>query len=209
MIVLIDEQLFFFPISRAQEPAFGVLQDDIMDIDDPIQVESRRPHSALPPFARDVNHFSSLEPNFHTSIIDNVTGIASRTSSISHPRGIREIPVEVNDGTEISARSGNALNTEDITETAHVHGSGIRGTVISDDNDDDDTPNVHMPDVDVPGNRGSSVQLGPSAPTVIDVPDDSFDIEEEMIRAAIEASRQDAALPTQQYDPLVCDTFMM
>lgn len=178
-----------------------------MDIDDPIQVESHRPDSSLPPFARDVNPFSSLEPNFGASIIDNVTGIASRTSSTSHPRGIGEIPIEVKDGTGTSARSG--LNTADAIETAHGHGSGIRGAVMLDDDDDDDTPNARMTEVEGHGNRGGSVQFGASAPTVIDVRDDTFDIEEEMIRAAIEASRQDAAMPIQQYDPLVCENFMM
>ncbi|KAH6818202.1 hypothetical protein C2S51_001805 [Perilla frutescens var. frutescens] len=178
----------------APEASFGVPQDDIMDIDDPIQVESRRPQPSLPPFSRDVNHFPPLESNHRTSIIDSFTDIASHTSSISHPRGAREIPVDVKDGTGTSAQSGSARIIEDITETAHGCDSEIYGTVILDDGDDDaNTPNVH-------GSRGSAVHYGASAPTVIDVPDDTNDIEEEMIRAAIEASKHDAAMSNQQYN---------
>lgn len=161
-----------------------------MDIDDPIQVESRRPHSSLPPFARDANHFSSLEPNFGTSLIDSVTGIASRTGT--------------------SSQSGSAPNIENVIETARGRGSRINETVILDDDDDDtNTPNVHVTELEGHGIRGSSDQHAPSASTVIDVPDDRYGIEEEMVQAAIEASRQDAAIPNQQYDRLVCDNFMM
>lgn len=166
-----------------------------MDIDDPIQVESRRPHSSLPPFAIDVNHFPSLG-----------TGIASR---VSHTR---EITDEVKDGIGTSAQSGRAPNIENVTETAHGHGSGINEPVILDDDDDDDegnTPYVRIPEVEGHGIQDSSDQHAPSAPTVINVPDDGYDIEEEMIRAAIEASRQDVAMTNQQYDPLVCDNFVM
>ncbi|XP_057763897.1 plant UBX domain-containing protein 8-like [Salvia miltiorrhiza] len=151
-----------------QEASFGVPGDNIMDIDDPIQVEPPRPHSSLPPFARDVNHSSSIEPNFRTSLIDSVTGIA---------------PDKVKDGTGTSAQSGSAPNDGD--------------------DDDENIPNLgRITDIEGHAIRSSSDQHGPTAPTVIDVPDDSYDIEEEMIQAAIEASRQDAAMPNQQYDHL-------
>lgn len=178
-----------------------------MDIDDPIQVESRRPQSFLPPFSRDVNHFSPLESDYSTSIIDNVTDIVPRASHISRPREVMDIPTDVKDGTGTSAQSGSAPIVEDITETAHVHGSETRGPVIIDDGDDDEesTRNVRITEIEGRGNRGSSVQYGASAPTVIDVPDDTDDIEEEMIRAAIEASKQDAAMSNQQHNHLVCD----
>lgn len=175
-----------------------------MDIDDPIQVESRRPQSFLPPFSRDVNHFSPLESDYSTSIIDNVTDIVPRASHISRPREVMDIPTDVKDGTGTSAQSGSAPIIEDITETAHVHGSETRGPVIIDD-DEESTRNVRITEIEGRGNRGSSVQYGASAPTVIDVPDDTDDIEEEMIRAAIEASKQDAAMSNQQHNHLVCD----
>lgn len=197
-------------MSRAQEASFAAPQDDVMEIDDPVPVESRRPRSSLQPFARDLNPFSLLGPNLSTSTFDSGTDIASRAPFVSHRREVREIPVEVNDGTGASGQSGSAPIIDDVNETAHDHVPDIRGAVILDDGDDDkDIPNVRITEVDGHGNRGSSVHSGASAPTIVDVPDYSNDIEEEMIRAAIEASKQDAAMSNQQYDRLVCDMFTM
>ncbi|KAK6137536.1 hypothetical protein DH2020_028721 [Rehmannia glutinosa] len=164
----------YFSEGRAREASFAAAQDDIMDVDDPIPVESDIPPS-LRPFARDLSPFSLLDPNFTRSISDIGTDIASRPPFVSHPREVRKIPVEVKDGTGALGQSGSAPVIEDVTETAHNHDPEIRGTVI----------------------------LGPNAPTIIDVPDNSNDIEEEMIRAAIEASKHDTAMPSQQYDHLV------
>ncbi|KAL0324342.1 UNVERIFIED_CONTAM: Plant UBX domain-containing protein 8 [Sesamum calycinum] len=189
--------------SIAQGTSFAAPQDDVMDIDDPIPVESRRP-SSLPPFARDLNPFTLLDPNFTRSIFDSGTGIASRPPFVSHPRAVREIPIEVKDGTGASGHSGGAPVIEDVTETAQYHGPEVRGTVILDDDDDDDKniPNAPITHLDGQGNEASS---RPSAPTVVDVPDYSNDIEEEMIRAAIEASKQDAAMSSQQHDHLTAE----
>ncbi|KAK6137541.1 hypothetical protein DH2020_028707 [Rehmannia glutinosa] len=186
----------------AREASFAASQDDIMDVDDPIPVESDRPPS-LRPFARDLSPFSLLDPNFTRSISDIGTDIASRPPFVSHPREVREIPVEVKDGTGASGQSGSAPVIEDVTETAHNHDSEIRGTVILDGDDDDlNIPNAPITRIDGHGSRGGSVQSGPSAPTIVDVPDNSNDIEEEMIRAAIEASKHDTAMSSQQYDHL-------
>ncbi|KAI3468791.1 hypothetical protein Pfo_025454 [Paulownia fortunei] len=187
----------------AQEASLAAPQDDVMDIDDPILVESRRPPSSLLPFARDLNPFSLLDPNFTRSTSDSGTDIAPRSSFVSHPREVREIPVEVKDETGASGQSASAPIIEDVTETSHDHAPEIRGTVILDDDDNDkNIPNAPITHVDGQGSRGSSVQSGPSAPTIVDVPDYSNDIEEEMIRAAIEASKQDTAMSNQQYDHL-------
>ncbi|KAL0312652.1 UNVERIFIED_CONTAM: Plant UBX domain-containing protein 8 [Sesamum radiatum] len=183
----------------AQGASFAAPQDDVMDIDDPRPVESRRP-SSLPPFARDLNPFSLLDPNFTRSIFDSGTDVASRSPFCSHPRAVREIPIKVKDGTGASGHSGGAPVIEDVTETAQYHGPEVRGTVILDDDDDDDNiANAPITHLDGQGNEASS---RPSAPTVVDVPDFSNDIEEEMIRAAIEASKQDVAMSSQQHDLL-------
>ncbi|KAK6158142.1 LOW QUALITY PROTEIN: hypothetical protein DH2020_005456 [Rehmannia glutinosa] len=184
----------------AREASFAAAQDDIMDVDDPIPVESDIPPS-LRPFARDLSPFSLLDPNFTRSISDIGTDIASRPPFVSHPR--EEIPVEVKDGTGALGQSGSAPVIEDVTETAHNHDPEIRGTVILDGDDDDlNIPNAPITRIDGHGSRGGSVHSGPNAPTIIDVPDNSNDIEEEMIRAAIEASKHDTAMPSQQYDHL-------
>ncbi|KAL3818105.1 hypothetical protein ACJIZ3_004010 [Penstemon smallii] len=173
--------------SITQEASFAAPRDDVMDIDDPIPVDLRRPSSLLPD-ARDLNPFSLLDPNFTRSIFDSGTDTASRSPFVSHPREVRQIPIEVNDGTRASDHSGSAPVIEDVTETTQSH-VGIRGTVIIDDNDDDEIiPNAPR------------THIAPSAPSIIDVPDYGNDIEEEMIRAAIEASKQDAAKSNQQND---------
>ncbi|KAK6158111.1 hypothetical protein DH2020_005425 [Rehmannia glutinosa] len=186
----------------AREASFAAAQDDIMDVDDPIPVESDIPPS-LRPFARDLSPFSLLDPNFTRSISDIGTDIASRPPFVSHPREVREIPVEVKDGTGALGQSGSAPVIEDVTGTAHNHDPEIRGTVILDGDDDDlNIPNAPITRIDGHGSRGGFVHSGPNAPTIIDVPDNSNDIEEEMIRAAIEASKHDTAMSSQQYDHL-------
>ncbi|GFQ06824.1 fas-associated factor 2-a [Phtheirospermum japonicum] len=138
----------------ASEAASVASQDDVMDVDDPIPV-----------FPRDLDPFSLP---------------ASHSPFVSHPREVREVPVEFRDGIGASGQSGNAPINEDVTENAHNLGPEIRGTIVIDDDDDD------------------SVHPGPSAPTIVDhVPDYSNEIEEEMIRAAIEASKHDTAMPNQ------------
>ncbi|KAL2543496.1 Plant UBX domain-containing protein 8 [Forsythia ovata] len=182
-----------------QEASFTAPQDDVMDIDDPVLAESRRPFSLLPS-ARDLNPFSLLNPNFTRTIFDSGADFGSRASFVSHPREAREIPIEVKDGNGPSGQAGTAPIIEDVTETAH-HVPEIRGTVTIDDDDDDD----YVPDAPIThaaghGERNTSTRRGPNAPAVVDVPDYNNDIEEEMIQAAIEASKRDAAMSNQQFD---------
>lgn len=178
--------IFFLP-NRAQG-AFFAAPDNDMEIDDPIPVESRRSRSSLPPFTGNTNPLSLLEPNSTTSLFDSGT----IPPLVSRPREVREIPVEVRDNTSSPI-------IEDITETTHDHGPEVHGAVILDD--DRDIPNARIAELEE--------QFGPSAPTIVDGPDYSNDIEEEMIRAAIEASKQDTTTSSQQYDSLVCDIFTM
>ncbi|KAL8556935.1 hypothetical protein ACS0TY_004416 [Phlomoides rotata] len=194
---------YFAELDRnsAQEAPFSASDDD-MEIDDPMHVEYRRPRSTLPPFTRNFNPLSLLEPNSTTSLFDSGT-ISSFSPFVSHSREVREIPVEVKDDTGASAQSGNAPIIEDVTETTHDHGPEVHGAVIVDDGGDDrDMSNVRIAELDGHDNHGTSVLSGPSAPTIVDVPDYSNDIEEEMIKAAIEASKQDATTSNQQYDGL-------
>lgn len=165
------------------------LPDDNMDIDDPIPVDLRRPPSSLLPSARDLNPFSLLDPNFTRNVFDSSTIFTSPSPFVSHPREVREIPIEVKDGPGASSQSAGAPIIEDVTETTQSHVPEIRGTVIVDDEDNDDdiiTPNAPF------------ARTGPSAPSIVDLPDYGDDIEEEMIRAAIEASKKDAAMENHQ-----------
>ncbi|KAF5774856.1 putative UBX domain, ubiquitin interacting, UBA-like superfamily, Ubiquitin-like domain superfamily [Helianthus annuus] len=165
------------------ETSVAAPQDDFMDIEDPFPSASHRPGFPPFPLARDMNPFSLLDPNFTRSIFDSGPRVRTGEPFVSHPREVRQIPIEVKDGpssTTESERSGHAPRIEDVTDTATEHVPETRGVVIvdEDDNDDDDS----FP----------TSGLRPSAPQAADLPD--YGIEEEMIRAAIEASKQDSQM---------------
>lgn len=167
--------------------------NDLMDIDDPPVMEPRGPASLLSA-TRGMNPFSVLDPAFGRSLFDtrNLFDTSSefvgRAPFVSQPREVREIPIEVKDGGDnLAAPSGHGPRIEDVTDTIDAEGPQIPGTVIVEDEDDDI----------IPGNLGGSRNYSiPSAPQFDDMPDYANDIEEEMIRAAIEASKRDAELQT-------------
>ncbi|KAG6408003.1 hypothetical protein SASPL_131005 [Salvia splendens] len=178
----------------AQPTSFTPSRAEDMDIDDPVPFESNRLPPSLLPFERNLNPFSLLDPNFPRSIFDR--GDASnRSPFVSHPREVREIPIEVKDET---GRSGGAPIIEDVTESMHEHGTEVHGTVILEDEDDDKSlPLLPTTCATAHGIENSSRFSEPSAPTIFDVPDYGNDIEEEMIRAAVEASKQEAGMSSQ------------
>ncbi|XP_073312845.1 plant UBX domain-containing protein 8-like isoform X1 [Primulina huaijiensis] len=180
-----------------QEVPFSAPSDDVMDIDDSTPVEALRPSSLLFPSARDLNPFSLLDPNYSRSAF---LDIVSRSPFVSHPRNVREIPIEVKDGDGASMHPHNAPTIEEVTDTEHDLGRETHGTIIIDDEDDEKEVNTPSIGASRYGKHITSVNVGQSAPTVMDVPNYSNDIEEEMIRAAIEASKQDAKLSNQQHD---------
>ncbi|KAL3619329.1 hypothetical protein CASFOL_036899 [Castilleja foliolosa] len=187
--------LTFYPFVRTlihqgtRGVSFTSTREDDMDTDVPAPPQFRRPPFSLLPFARDMNPISLLDPNFTRRIFD-IGSAPGRSPFVSHPREVREIPIEVKDGTEASIYSG-GLTIEDVTETAHGNDPEIRGIVTLDDEDYETSPNA-------PIRRA----FGPNAPTIVDEPDYAVDIEEEMIRAAIEASKQDVAMSSQQSDDI-------
>lgn len=205
---------YFSSFFSRHEASVAAPQDDFMEIDDPVQVSSLGPPSSLFPSA--MNPFSLLDPNLSRSIFDSGTDFRSGSPFVSHPREVREIPIEVKDGNAGSGPSGLGPKIEDVTETHHEPGPEIQGTVIIDD-EDEDIPGAPIARVSVHGelneilsgvnSRGTVSR--PSAPQVDDLHDYGNDIEEEMIRAAIEASKRDAdivdpsgSVPPQRQSPL-------
>lgn len=196
-----------------------------MDLDDPIQPETHRSPFPLLPSPGLMNPFSLFDrearssifdrvPNLVSSIFDRVPSSASRAPFVSHPREVREIPIEVKDGNEQSSHSGHAPTIQDVTGTENDYGPEIHGTVIIDEEDAEDLPTGPTAQV-APGDVGNDgisgypgiINSGPSAPGINNIPDYSNDIEEEMIRAAIEASKKDTEsepMP-QQSEPLIED----
>ncbi|KAJ8555728.1 hypothetical protein K7X08_013224 [Anisodus acutangulus] len=187
-------------------PVTAAPHEDDMEIDDPITEEFRRPPFSVLSSSRIPNAFSLLDPSFSRSVFD--TDFTSRAPFVSHPRQVREIPIEVKDGDGQSGHSRNAPVIEDVTDTDHILDPETCGTVIIDDDGDEVVPgplpihaarrdgtNDHIFDGD-----STAVFSGPSAPGVDVLPDYTNDIEEEMVRAAIEASKRDAEMSTQQLD---------
>uniref|UniRef100_A0A7C8YKB5 UBX domain-containing protein n=1 Tax=Opuntia streptacantha TaxID=393608 RepID=A0A7C8YKB5_OPUST len=177
------------PITAAAPPS------DFMDIDDPPELERRGP-SILS--AAGLNPFSLLDPTIRRNLFDHgslfdSTGAMGRAPFVSQPREVREIPIEVKDGPDNSAgHSGHGPRIEDVTDTLQEEGPVTRGTVIIDDEDEDGiTGNLR-------GNQSSDTSNRPSAPQFDDAAVYENDIEEEMIRAAIEASKRDAELQNKQ-----------
>ncbi|CAK9173073.1 unnamed protein product [Ilex paraguariensis] len=176
--------------NTTREASVAAPQDDVMDIDDPIQNEPRRSPFSLFSSAGNLDPFSLLDPDFRRSIFDGGTDFSSGAPFVSHPREVREIPIEVKDG---NGQSGLAPTIEDVTETADTCGPETHGPVIIDDEDDKDIPTAASAQVAEPTNSHGT-HPRPSAPGIDDLPDYSNDIEEEMIRAAIEASKRDAEI---------------
>ncbi|KAI3985405.1 hypothetical protein MKX01_033719 [Papaver californicum] len=151
--------------SSALPASTAIPQNDFMDIDDdPLLVEPQGPPLPLLSAARNLNPFSLLDPTFGRSFLEVATG----APLVSHPREVREIPIEVKDGNDQGNPSGSRPVIEDITGTT-THGPEIHGRVVIDDGEEENIPTA------------------PAAPFL----DYDNDIEEEMIRAAIEASKRE------------------
>lgn len=162
---------------RVREAPVNVPHDDAMDVDDVIPASHIESPLSLLNAARTMGPFSLLDSNFGRNIFDNDPFVPRPPPFVSHPRDVRQIPIEVKDSSGPSERSSDAPTIEDVTETAHVQGPATQGTVIIDEESDDDIPFA-------PTRRSAG-----SAPNNIQ---DYNDIEEEMIRAAIEASKREA-----------------
>ena len=184
-------------------------QNDFMDIDDPVQDEPwGHPLSRL---SASGNPFSHLDPNFGRSIFDSGTNFTNSEPFVTHPREVREIPIEVKDGSQPSGHSGYAPVVEDVTdvaETVSTQGPDIHETVIVDDEDDVlaggrasqvGQRSEQRDDVLLDGSHDQYSR--PSVPRFDDLPDYGNDVEEQMIRAAIEASKREVeeGFPNQPF----------
>ncbi|KAJ0964134.1 hypothetical protein J5N97_029256 [Dioscorea zingiberensis] len=197
---------YFSEGDRRNVPAAA---DDLMNIDDDIDAESQQPTFPLLSAARSVNPFSLLDPNFGRNLFGRPTEFSSLSPHVSHPRDVREIPIEFKDGNNESGSSGHRPVIEDVSGTVSVQGPETHGTVIVEDDDEDedipDAPAGHGTSYNGVTNTSNDVALGrhppPSVSAPVDLIDYSNDIEEEMIQAAIEASKNEAeGYPNQHFD---------
>ncbi|KAJ1693173.1 hypothetical protein LUZ63_009871 [Rhynchospora breviuscula] len=173
---------------RSQPPP----DESEMEIDDPIDAPISR--STFLSDRGDINPFSLLDnfPGFRDPMMGRTANdFFARGPRVLQPRVSREIPIEVkDDDSRVQAGPSAAGPTiEEVTDTDFPthHGPEIHPTVIVDENDD-----VVNVDGDSNSSRFHHVDPAPSAPMADDLADNNNDIEEQMIRAAIEASKRDA-----------------
>ncbi|CAL1375428.1 unnamed protein product [Linum trigynum] len=187
--------------SSFNAPSVPAREDDMMDIDDdPIETAPARRHPlSLLSDPGLTNPFSLLDPQFPRSLFGGVSDVGNRAPFVTQPRQVREIPIEVKDNPDTSGRSGHGPVIEDVTGTDLADETGVHGTVIVDVEDDDvilPGPNANAAVnrdrqyVDVLGVSHEGPR--PGAPVLNNSLEYSNDIEEEMVRAAIEASKREA-----------------
>ena len=171
--------------------------DDVMDVDQPIDVETVGPSYPMQGHTGIFNPFSILEEHFnsvpfHRRGIDDVR---SRAPRVLHPREVREIPIDFKDDSGHSGLPNHGPDIEYLSENDTTEGPSTFGHIIMDEEDEDHNPVTH--DADVPSQFGERYDhLDNSIPdTGMSVVAEDNDIEEEMIKAAIEASKLDAQRP--------------
>lgn len=167
--------IFRTRINRNPVPA----SHDDMELDDPLDSMFDR-HIFPRSFG---NPFSLLDPNFPNRAAAGIFGMGPQ---VTHPREVRRIPIEVKDNETQTGSSGQGPVIEDVTGRESLHGPEVHGTVTVDEDDDEDF------DPNIPSNASRPNHSVPSAPPLVNVTDYNNDIEEEMIRAAIEASKREA-----------------
>ncbi|OIV94893.1 hypothetical protein TanjilG_22090 [Lupinus angustifolius] len=184
--------------------AVAVPEDDFMDIDDELHAEIHRPPSLL---SSDRNNpFSLLESTIGRGIFDSHSHLSNQPPFVTHPREVREIPIEVKDDSQSTPQaSHHAPTIEDVTGTIHADGPDIHGTIIINE-DDDNIPPVQTAyqneqNHETFADTSLARSARPSAPDFENLPDYSNDIEEEMIRAAIEASKREAEENYPNHNP--------
>ncbi|XP_024449390.1 plant UBX domain-containing protein 8 isoform X2 [Populus trichocarpa] len=179
--------------SAIRRPSIHAPQDDLMDIDgDPIEVAPPPRRNPQPLLSESVamNRFPLLDPRFQRGVLGTGSDFTNQAPFVSQPREVREIPIEVKDGSEASGHSGHAPIIEDVTGTEHAQGPDIQGTVIIEDDDNDDI-STYLNARATQRDSSRAGHLRPSAPEFDNLPYYSNDIEEEMVRAAIEASKRE------------------
>ncbi|KAE9459574.1 hypothetical protein C3L33_08580, partial [Rhododendron williamsianum] len=122
-----------------------------------------------------LNPFSHVDSDLRRSLWDSGPDFTSSSPIVSHSGEVGEIPIEVKDGTEESHHSVLVPNIDGFSGKSDA----VRDTSGQNGQKDDA---LH--------DSSNDTSRMPSSPGIDDF-DDSNDIEEEMIRAAIEASRRD------------------
>ncbi|KAJ6802138.1 plant UBX domain-containing protein 8 [Iris pallida] len=175
-------------------PSFPALQNDFMNIDVPMDAEPQVPSfPLLAAAARDLNPFALLNSRFGERFLDSegANGFSSHEPRVSHPKDVRVIPIEFKDGNDQPSSSGIGPIIEDVTESTPAYGPEVHGDVIIVD-EDEDLPSATVDRSALgPADAYFGKHSGPAVTPPVNVTVYNNDIEEEMILAAIEASKRD------------------
>lgn len=156
---------------------------DDMELDGPLDNTFQRP---LFPEALH-SPFALMDPNFQQVFFDSVgsAGTPNRDAQGPHPR---EASNDFNDNSIQIGPSGQASVVENVTGHGSSYGPDVRDTIIIDDEEElsSGLPSRHA---SIRSNASQPNPL-PTAPPLVHVTDN--EIEEEMVRAAIEASKREA-----------------
>jgi len=190
--------LLMFSAYTSSGPA---AQNDFMDTDDLIDVDASVPAHSLLSAAQNLNPFSLINSNFGQRFFDGgASEFSNRVPQVSHPREVREVPIEFKDGNSRHGSSSHGPTIEEVTGSIPAHGPEVDGHVIIDD-EDEDLPSAPTDQPDEFDDISRGRRPGPNFTPLSNVSDYGNDIEEEMIRAAIEASKRDTmASASQQLD---------
>lgn len=143
-----------------------------------------------------MNPFSHLDSDLRRSLWDSGPDFTSSSPIVSHSGEVGEIPIEVRDWTEQSHHSVLAPTIDGFSGKSDAVCTKTHGTVITDGDVDipiafsGDTSRQNGQKDDALHDSSNYISRMPSSPGIVDF-DYSNDIEEEMIRAAIEASTRD------------------
>ncbi|XP_047049925.1 plant UBX domain-containing protein 8-like [Lolium rigidum] len=163
----------------------GPVNLDDMELDGPLDNTFQR--SLYPEALHDP--FALMDPNFQQMVFDRAgsAGTASHDAQGSHPI---EATVDVKDSNVQTGPSGQASIIENVTGHGSLYGPGGRETIIIDDDEDELPYGLSSQHANFPSSASQPNPPLPTAPPLVHVIDN--DIEEEMIRAAIEASKREA-----------------
>ncbi|KQJ91126.1 hypothetical protein BRADI_4g35720v3 [Brachypodium distachyon] len=158
---------------------------DDMELDGPLDNTFRS--SVFPETLHDP--FALMDPNFQQTFFDRVgsAGTLNRDLHNSHPG---EPPIEVKDSNTQAGPSRQASVIENVTGHQSSYGPEGRETIIIDDDDEELSSLPSSQHGNIHRNASQPSPPVPTAPPLVHVTDN--DIEEEMFRAAIEASKREA-----------------
>lgn len=165
--------------------SIGPVNRDDMELDGPLDNAFQR--SLYPEALHDP--FALMDPNFQQRFFDRVgsAGTTNHDAQGSHPR---EATVEAKDSNIQAGPSAQDSVVANVTGHGFSYGPEFHETIIIDDDEDELPYGLSSQHANIPSSVSQPNPPLPTAPPLVHVTDN--DIEEEMIRAAIEASKGEA-----------------